>query len=445
MAEKENRCFEVYSDTIDVKEKLRMNKLIKQDWFKRHNISIIIYIVLLLSEITSNYVIWSLGILYLGCQIIRRRGKLVIRRFWGENILFVLILLGGIIGLKNVCAGRAETWPYIRDMLHISSIILVCFFFSNMAERYLYDMSVVYNTVFFFCGTYSMVITLFAIPNYLEAESNIYEYIISRVGISESILAIGLYLTFFRSKIIGEFYVNTYIDRILGIAIIIAVMLAFSRTMILFFVSLCAVGLVKHTKQIFKIFVVILLGILLITQISPGVIESYGTKISHSFQEISSSQPVWNETAIVQNWRGYEVYCAKQEYRRFTLLEQILGRGFGATVDVGDYAYLVTSEDTLPYLHNGYYTTLIKNGILGIVLIVLYWCSLFYGIKKKSISKYEKDLAWGIVIGMALSMFFIHGVFWGGNEEVFYLFLVWLKAKSNCRGNDIKVLGGNIN
>lgn len=410
-----------------------MSNLIRENWFKRHHISVIIYIALLLTETVSSYIIWSLGILYLGWQIIRQRGRIVIKKFWGENILFALILIGGGIGLGNVIAGKAEVWPYIRDIIHITSIILVCFFFNNTAERYSFDMKVVYNTVFFFCGTYFILIDLSAIPNYLAAGSNLYEYIFSGVSVSISILAIGLYLTFFKPNIIGKCYIGIYIDRVLGIAIIVAAMLAFSRTMILVFVSLCAVGLAKRIKQMSKVLVVIFLGVLVINRISPGIIESYSAKIMHSFQEISSAQPVWNASSIVQNWRGYEVYCAKQGYKKYTVLEQILGKGFGATVDVGNYAYLVTSENALPYLHNGYYTTLIKNGILGLVLTILYWYSLLYKIKKGCIGQYEQNLAVGTVIGMALSMFFIHGVFWGGNEVVFYLFLVWVKAKSNSR------------
>ena len=437
MVEKENRCSEVYSDTVNVKEKLRMSSLAKENWFKKHDISIIVYAVLLLSEIASNYILWILAILYLGYQIIRHEGKLVLKKFWGENILLIITLIGIAMGLINIIAGDVRVWPYARDIIHITSIALICFCFRNMAEKYSFNLKTVYNTILFFCGTYSLVVTILALPKYIMAASNFYEFVFASTRISESVLALGLYLTFFRPNVIGKVYIGKYIDRVLGISIIVAAMLSFSRTMILLFVCLCSIGLVRHIKQIAKIFLVVFVGILILTRIFPEIVESYEEKIIHSFEEVSSLQSVWDDVSIVQNWRGYEVYCAKREFNSYTLLEQILGKGFGATVDAGDYAHLVTSEDSLPYLHNGYYTTLIKGGILGIGLVILYWCSMIYGIKKKKISKYEKDLSFGIVIGMALSMIFIHGVFWGGNEEIFYLFLVWVNAESNYKGKNL--------
>ncbi len=210
--------------------------------------------------------------------------------------------------------------------------------------------------------------------------------------------------------------------------------------MLLLFICLCMMNIVRNINQLTKIFVIAICGILLIIKIFPGIVVSYGEKIMHSFQEISSEQAMWNDTSIVQDWRGYEVYCAKRQFHNYTIQEKLLGKGFGATVDVRSYAHLVTSEDTLPYLHNGYYTALVKNEVAGITLIILYWCSMIYGIRRSKIDRYERKLALGIVIGMALSMSFIHGVFWGGNEEIFYLFLVWINAKSNYRDESIGII-----
>lgn len=437
MAEKENRCFEVYSDAMKVREKLRMSSLAKENWFKKHNISIIVYAVLLLSEIASNYILWILGILYLGYQVIRHEGKLVLNKFWGENVLFTITLIGIAMGLISIAAGDVKVWSYVRDIIHITSIALICFCFRNMAEKYSFNMNTLYNTIFFFCGTYSLIVAVFALPKLMMAGNNFYEFVSASTRISESVLSLGLYLTFFRPNVIGRVYIGKYIDRVLKVSIIVAAMLSFSRTMILLFVCLCSVGLVRHIKQVAKIIFVVFASVLILTRIFPDIVESYGEKIIHSFEEVSSSQSVWDDVSIVQNWRGYEVYCAKREFDRYTLPEQILGKGFGATVDAGEYAHLVTSEDSLPYLHNGYYTTLIKGGILGIGLVILYWCSMIYGIEKEKIGRYEKDLSFGIVIGMALSMIFIHGVFWGGNEEIFYLFLVWVNAERSYRRKNL--------
>ncbi len=106
----------------------------------------------------------------------RYRGKIVLKNFWGEKILFIMTLLGMTIGLVNVVMDNAEIWPYLRDIIHISSIMLICFYFKNMVQKYLSNIRVLYNTVFFFCGTYSLIVNILAMPKYMRAGS-FYEFV----------------------------------------------------------------------------------------------------------------------------------------------------------------------------------------------------------------------------------------------------------------------------
>ena len=125
------------------------------------------------------------------------------------------------------------------------------------------------------------------------------------------------------------------------------------------------------------------MAMMVMWHIFPDVADTFVYKINRSFTEVASSSENWNDSTVVSNWRGYEVHCAKQEFSKYTSMEKLFGKGFGATVDAHGYARLVTSENSLPYLHNGYYTTLIKMGIVGGALNIMYWVALYRERKTK--------------------------------------------------------------
>ncbi len=106
----------------------------------------------------------------------------------------------------------------------------------------------------------------------------------------------------------------------------------------------------------------------------PAVFHDYIERLANSLAEISYLHAPWNHAAIVTNWRGYEVYCELQKFRQAGVIEKIFGGGFGAQLDVHGKAYLVTTEPTLPFLHNGYFTILMIWGICGCAAyFLMFW------------------------------------------------------------------------
>ncbi|MFH0349476.1 hypothetical protein ACG92U_05000 [Leuconostoc citreum] len=86
-----------------------------------------------------------------------------------------------------------------------------------------------------------------------------------------------------------------------------------------------------------------------------------------------SSGNDWNRVAsILDNWRGYEVFSAKNQINSMGMFERIFGEGLASKIFVGPYAvYVGVDGMSIPYLHNSFYTILVKLGYFGVV----YYCA----------------------------------------------------------------------
>ena len=81
-------------------------------------------------------------------------------------------------------------------------------------------------------------------------------------------------------------------------------------------------------------------------------------KIENTLVELSIKTDWSRYENIVQNWRGYEVFVALNQFNNFSLLQKIMGNGFGTLIPV-KYTNLVgvpLENGGIILLHNGYYT-----------------------------------------------------------------------------------------
>ncbi|WP_259613872.1 hypothetical protein, partial [Latilactobacillus curvatus] len=104
-------------------------------------------------------------------------------------------------------------------------------------------------------------------------------------------------------------------------------------------------------------------------------LDPFMKKMMNSMTEISA-QSDWNNYAeIVHNWRGYEIYSAKQLLNSFAVIEKVFGAGLGTLIPVlhSDLVGVPLSEGGIILLHNGYYTILIKTGIAGLLLYLMFF------------------------------------------------------------------------
>ena len=108
-------------------------------------------------------------------------------------------------------------------------------------------------------------------------------------------------------------------------------------------------------------------------------------KFTSTTDEISSAQTFKTSGDAQQNWRGYEMFCAKKEWKSSPSLIAFFGAGMGKGVKIrfipeGFKSYV--EDFQIPLLHCAYYTILPKGGLFGIgTFIWLFLANIYAAIK----------------------------------------------------------------
>lgn len=394
---------------------------------RKKEVSVPLLLLLLVSAVINEYLQWILFLALLLWYTISNLRHFSVRKMPGGFFLFCLIFQCFIVGALIYKPGVRGYWPFLRDII-ITTNMALCWFVASIAiDTLKADCAQVYRTVILFSFLASLQGILLRFAN----STADFSAFVESGGISGFIVSISLYLMMFKPASIENFYFGKWKDRGIELTIALAFLFSFSRTTLLIFGCLILFGKFDSMSAWAKIVLMLAIGIMALSYFTPDVLDAFLDKIMRSVTEISDSN-IWDDYNVVMNWRGYEVHRAELTYEKYTTLEKIFGKGFGATVDVAQYAYLVTSESSLPFLHNGYYTTLIKGGVVGIVLTIGYYCFAIYHYVKLSIPKYEKRLAIGIIMAMVVSMAVIHGFFWGGTQFIVFLVLVIAEKRGTC-------------
>ncbi len=157
-----------------------------------------------------------------------------------------------------------------------------------------------------------------------------------------------------------------------------------------------------------------------------GSVGLIAKKFLHSLSEISFTN---SPKDIINNWRGFEAFMAFQGFLNASLPQKILGRGFGAAVDLGIFVEVAKNMTFryAPILHNGYFYILTKYGILGVGLYLTFCVSV---IRRKlgNVRIVDKDLS-NLMIGIGIVILFTTLVITG-------LF------NKNCLDGTVMLMGG---
>lgn len=96
-------------------------------------------------------------------------------------------------------------------------------------------------------------------------------------------------------------------------------------------------------------------------------------KVVSSMQELTPSD--YNSKAdINSNWRGYEAFRGLLAYSRGGVDEWVLGHGLGKTADLGLTINLGERDFSEIYqFHNGYVNVLLKTGVVGVLLYLIFF------------------------------------------------------------------------
>jgi len=166
---------------------------------------------------------------------------------------------------------------------------------------------------------------------------------------------------------------------------------------------------------------VLLAPILVLVSVDGG--GDFLTKIADSLSEMAPLDYA-NKEDISAKWRGYETYVVWADFLSANIAYQILGKGFGAVVDLGFYMPL-NGEDFryLPVFHNGYAYILLKTGLAGISLYVLFYLHLIR-ISRSGTRVFSREIGFnsyllaGCACSLALTMFAIGGIAQGVDPAI---------------------------
>lgn len=361
-------------------------------------------------------------VLYFGYEILAQ--KKVVLSMPGWQIYLLLILEGLILGIFKVGSGDNQLYGLIRHIYYVI-VVSLCWYFGydyvvrrNIVRK---DILSCYISVTSIIAVKTIIININTILHMgfgAIINNNVQNVRGDLIG-GNTILVIGLYFLIFYQKSDKSNFINN--NWLLLITIhVLALFSNFSRTAMLDVVILIIFsGLSVNRKIIRRIVISVLFIIIILNIFAPSLINSAVERILSSSTEVNFWNNNWTENNIVWNWRGYEAHCEFLNFLNSNLFTQIFGSGFGASLDVGNYAYLVTGEGTLPFLHNGYFTQLMVFGLSGVVLLICWFVKL-YQASTNLIYYKDRYLAHGIIVFIALNTYIDHGLLFSYEQAMVF-------------------------
>lgn len=220
-------------------------------------------------------------------------------------------------------------------------------------------------------------------------------------------------------------------------AIVMSFALSYSRTSVgsLVVILVACAGWLDNIKKVAVTAALVVAALVaggsLLPSVDGGDITFLG-KLQNSLTEISFVDST--DTAdIMVNWRGFEAYQAFVAFDESDWARKLLGRGWGATVDLGREFQLSAemSYQYVPILHNGYFHILTKYGLAGLGLFLVFLGRLLHGLPTRFLQqqdplKARMVLAVGLII--VYTTLVITGIFNKERLDPLMLVLGWLLA-----------------
>ena len=213
--------------------------------------------------------------------------------------------------------------------------------------------------------------------------------------------------------------------------LLISVLTSNSRTEIL--ILFMALFFLLRNKSIYYLFsILFLLFTLLIFLIFNENIEifsDFSQRLFNSFSELQLLDVSEGDRQLINdNWRGFESSIAIFKVLNSNLLTIIFGNGLGYRLDLGFDMELGQGIifDSIPIFHNGYIYLLLKTGVVGFLLCLIFFYRIFKLTTSKSINKFSDDLfitnlVYVVLFSIIISMFVVMGIFQGSGSDLLML------------------------
>lgn len=390
-------------------------------------------LIMIMGTFLSPIQFFILSICYYFYLVIKLKGKFVFPSIPGLKLYVSVIAYSTFVGFHLY-----TTRNVIRDLYYILPTVL--WIFIGASESVENPEKNIIKTIFLY-GTFIMLknFVIFISKGALDFNNlrSVFGLNVYDLGFILPISAICIFLH-------QEVYVGKKIDRMIVALMTINVVLSLGRIAILQPMIIFTVLLFMESrdaknqtqiKKIVKLFFSITVALVVAFYIMPNSIKSpLMDKIMNSLDEVDSSQKITSVGSAMNNWRAYEIQSAKEQWKGEWVLSQLFGEGMGKGVEIQYVPYTWTSVvdgNEIPLLHNGFYTMLIKGGIIG--LATLLW--LFMGNIKKGLcmSKHRADkLYFNILVAVSIAAvantYVVRGPIQQGVFLIWALLIGWINV-----------------
>ena len=373
--------------------------------------SMYIILILILPAIYKDNIAFFLSLIYFAMISIYE--KLKINRIVIRVILPQILLM--FIGMITIFSSiyEFERRDMMRDFIYLIGPIIV------MINSYYLIIKIkdIYKIIkiFFYSGFIVAIFHMIKVLPQITTVDSVFELRNISLGYDIVTLSLAIFIIFPNLIRINKLIKIGIVATLIGSTIISS-----SRTSILYLgiILIISIG-ISFRKKFFwekSIKVIISTLIILITLFSIcyliGVenqsfmnkVTEIGTdfnkKILRTFEEIKIEE--YNDLAdINNNWRGYESYRALTYFKEGKIFQKILGYGFGALIPLNLYIELDgLIYNKVPIIHNGYIYILVKYGIIGLALYIIYFINMIlYILKSKYIDRNQMSIKY---IGISL-------------------------------------------
>lgn len=221
---------------------------------------------------------------------------------------------------------------------------------------------------------------------------------------------IAVFIVLF-SEQYGVLLYKTSIHK-LSIVIInlVGLYLTSSRTYYLIFIIFLIIFLYKKNKKtIFIVAGVLFIGFNILVNLKTNSV--FIEKISNGASELKGGNYQTDEDVNTM-YRGYESYMALKTYNSGTSMNLLFGHGYEKLVDLERYVKLGNDDyNKIPTLHNGFIYQLLREGVLGVIMILIFLLKVFRMVPKSNVLYVINLIKVGVIISLLFSNYLVNTFF----------------------------------
>lgn len=289
--------------------------------------------------------------------------------------LVLVLIQGTVVGYIMLLQGDVSLRYYIRDLSFIVSPIVYMIYGNILSKKYNLNTllrSIVYAGLFISCLHITNILRNIGSSQFVLMRTQFGTSSFSTIFAMIVLIASPNCIDWKKSS-----------KNFAFVIMIISFLLYFSRTSIIIFLASVFLIYLKQNrridmKKVGRFFIlgvaVIILGYMILPK---SQTEWLIKKFTNIFNEVSvNNTSGWTYELATTRSRGYEKYSAMENYKKYSVLNKIIGSGFGTMIHL-DIALIIGGEklDALGTMHNMYYNFLIKTGIVGVLLIIVFLLS----------------------------------------------------------------------